>query len=463
MSRVFAPAGTVRRGRPAGNGANDKFSNRAFPPEGCVFFMEFLIVGLLLAVLLLLVFVLLKSSDRKPVDELSRTLREEIAAGRTANRDDSRAFNELTVSALNAATAAQKSQLEIFSRQISELSANEQKYFEGLRESVDAKLSRIQQNNDHHLEEMRKTVDEKLQSTLEKRLTESFKRVSESLDAMHKGLGEMKSLAVGVGDLKRVLTNVKTRGTWGEVQLGSMLEEVLTPSQYRKNVSTKHNRDLVEFAVILPGQRTADGSGKEVLLPIDAKFPMEDYQRLLDADDRNDAEAREAASKALELVLKNCAKDIFEKYVSPPDTTDFAIMFLPTEGLFAEVARRPGLLDQLQRQYRVVTAGPTTLWSILNSLQMGFRTLAIEKRSGEVWKLLEAVKAEWSKYDEVLSNLHRKITQAAGSVEDTQRRVRVIGRKLRDVQQLESSAAGELLELSPENLSGEPLEEEPLP
>ena len=421
--------------------------------------MDFLLVGLLIAILLFLVFILLKLSDRSWADALEKTLREELAAGRNSNREEAKVLHDFTISTLNAATSSQKDQLELFAKQISELSANEQKYFESLRESVDAKLSRIQQNNNQQLEEMRKTVDEKLQSTLEQRLTESFKRVSESLDAMHKGLGEMKSLATGVGDLKRVLTNVKNRGTWGEVQLGAMLEEILIPSQYRTNISPKHNRDVVEFAIVLPGQRFADGDGREVLLPIDAKFPMEDYQRLLDAEERNDLEARESASKALENVLKNCAKDIQEKYVFPPETTDFAIMFLPSEGLFAEAARRPGLFDILQRRYRVVIAGPTTLWSILNSLQMGFRTLAIEQRSSEVWKLLEAVKTEWSKYDDVLSSLHRKINQAAGSVEETQRRVRVIGRKLKNVQQLDYSTANTMLKLSPENITAEVIED----
>ncbi|MDD3153499.1 MAG: DNA recombination protein RmuC [Victivallaceae bacterium] len=322
------------------------------------------------------------------------------------------------------------------------LSDRQDQRLEQMRVALEHNLQSIQKDNAEKLEKMRETVDEKLQTTLEKRLSDSFKLVSERLEQVCKGLGEMRSLATGVGDLKRVLTNVKARGTWGEIQLGAMLEEVLTREQYCENVSTKNNTERVEFAVRLPGKGDADNA---VLLPIDAKFPVEDYQRILDAADNADPEALENAARQLEVRIKGCAKDISDKYVNPPVTTDFAILYLPTEGLFAEVVRRPGLTDLLQRQYRVVVAGPTTLWSILNSLQMGFRTLAIEKRSSEVWKTLEAVKAEWCKYAEALEAVQKKIQQASESISSTQVRVRAVGRKLREVNAMESTAAADAL------------------
>jgi DNA recombination protein RmuC len=290
---------------------------------------------------------------------------------------------------------------------------------------------------------MRLTVDEKLQGTLEKRLGESFKQVSERLEQVHKGLGEMQSLATGVGDLKKVLTNVKTRGTWGEVQLGALLEQVLSPDQFASNVSTKGNAERVEFAVKLPGQ----GMDKSeiVWLPIDAKFPIEDYQRLIEAQERADLEGIEAAGKDLENRVRSCARDICEKYLAPPSTTDFGILYLPIEGLFAETIRRTGLIEGIQRNYRVIVAGPTTLWSILNSLQMGFRTLAIEKRTSEVWNLLAGVKTEWTKYGEVLDTVQKKLNQASETIEKAKVRSRAIGRKLKDVQELPATEAKVLL------------------
>ncbi|MGD0898808.1 MAG: DNA recombination protein RmuC [Thermoguttaceae bacterium] len=322
--------------------------------------------------------------------------------------------------------------------------ANDKRLTE-VRIAVEQNLKNIQQDNAKSLEQMRQTVDEKLQGTLEKRLGESFKLVSQQLEQVYKGLGEMQSLAVGVGDLKRVLTNVKARGTWGEVQLDRMLEQVLCPDQYDKNVATKDDAERVEFAIKLPGR----GESKDdiVWLPIDAKFPIEDYQRLQDAQERGDAEAADTAGRQMENRIKLCAGDIGDKYLSPPRTTDFGILFLPTEGLFAEVIRRPGLSELLQREYKVVVAGPTTLWSLLNSLQMGFRTLAIQQRSSEVWNLLAAVKTEFGKYGDVLVKVQKKLQEATNTIDTAAVRTRAIERKLRGVQELPASDAQSVLML----------------
>jgi DNA recombination protein RmuC len=305
---------------------------------------------------------------------------------------------------------------------------------ENIRRGVEESLARIQQDNSAKLEQMRQTVDEKLHATLEKRLSESFKQVSERLELVHKGLGEMQSLAAGVGDLKKVLSNVKTRGVFGEVQLAALLEQVMAPEQYEKNVATRPgSRERVEFAIKLPG-----GDGAPVLLPIDAKFPLEDYQRLQAAEELGDVTAVEMAGKALEARVKLEAKSIAEKYLEPPHTTEFALLYLPFEGLFGEVLRRPGLFDQIQRQWRVTICGPTNLLAYLNSLQMGFRTLAIQKRSSEVWNVLGTVKAEFGKFAEVLANTKRQLQTVANSIDQAETRTRQIERKLKDVQTLES-------------------------
>ena len=337
----------------------------------------------------------------------------------------------------------QKTQLDNMSEAIAKLSESNEKKLEAVRQTVEGKLESIRSDNAKQLEQMRQTVDEKLQGTLEKRLGESFKQVSERLELVHKGLGEMQTLATGVGDLKKVLTNVKTRGTWGEVQLGALLEQVLSPDQFAVNVATKGGGERVEFAVRLPGQ----GADRDevVWLPIDAKFPVEDYQRLVDAQERADVECVESAGKQLENRVKLCARMISDKYLEPPHTTDFGILFLPTEGLFAEVIRRTGLMECVQRESRVVIAGPTTLWSILNSLQMGFRTLAIQKRSSEVWNLLAAVKTEWTKYGDVLESVQKKLNQAAETIETAKVRSRAVGRKLKDVQELPVGETSPLL------------------
>lgn len=311
-----------------------------------------------------------------------------------------------------------------------------------LRGAVDNRLREIQAQNAAELEKMRHTVDEKLQSTLEQRLGQSFRLVGERLDQVLKGFGEMQALAAGVGDLKRVLSNVKTRGTWGEMQLGNLLEQVLTPEQYEANVATKPgSRERVEFALKLPGR---DEAGP-VWLPIDAKFPHEDYERLLAAQEAADAAGVEVAARELERRIKLEAQTIRDKYIAPPHTTDFAILFLPTEGLYAEVIRRPGLCEALQRDCRVSIMGPTTLAAHLNALQMGFRTLAIEKRSSEVWRVLGAVKTEFGKFGDVLKKVKSQLSAAANTLDDAETRTRQMSRKLKDVEALPQDQAAALL------------------
>ena len=321
------------------------------------------------------------------------------------------------------------------------------KTLEENRKTLETQFQRIQESNEKKLDEMRKTVDEKLQNTLEKRLGESFKLVSERLEEVHKGLGEMQELATGVGDLKRVLSNVKTRGTFAEVQLGALLEQILTSNQYAKNVRPRpDSNEIVEYAIRLPGPN--DGNKTPIWLPIDAKFPTADYERLQEAAESGDAEKVNRASNALIKAVESSAADIRTKYVSPPHTTDFAILFLPTEGLYAEVVRRPETLERLQSTHRVVPAGPTTLAAILNSLQMGFRTLAIEKRSSEVWKVLSAVKTEFGRFGIVLDKVKKQLDTASKSIDQTGTRSRAIERKLNTVEQLPASEdAGALLGL----------------
>jgi DNA recombination protein RmuC len=342
-------------------------------------------------------------------------------------------------------------------QQLATLAADNEKRLGEVRSTLETKLSAIQQDNAAKLEQMRATVDEKLQSTLETRLGESFKLVSERLEAVQRGLGEMQSLASGVGDLKRVLTNVKTRGILGEMQLGALLDQMLTPEQYAANVPTVPGSDeRVEFAIRLPGGERDD----HVWLPIDAKFPREDYERLLDAQQLADVEAMERAANALERRVRDEAKTIRAKYIAPPATTDFAILFLPTEGLYAEIIRRPGLFDSLQREQRVIVAGPTTLAALLNSLQMGFRTLAIQQRSSEVWQLLGAVKNEFGKFGDVLKMVRKKLDEAGKHIDATAVRTRAIERKLRDVESLPGEQAQQLLG-EPLNSDEELVEDQP--
>jgi len=312
-----------------------------------------------------------------------------------------------------------------------------------VRTAVEQRLATLQQGNEAKLEQMRATVDEKLHATLEQRLGESFKQVADRLEQVHRGLGEMQLLAKDVGSLNRVLTNVKSRGVFGEVQLAGLLEQVFTPEQYASNVETVPNTGArVEFAIRLPGRRD---DGAPCWLPIDAKFPREDYERLLDAQERADAPAAEAAGRAIEARLRAEAKTIHDKYVAPPHTTEFAILFVPTEGLYAEALRRPGLMEALQREYRVTLAGPTTLLATLSSLQMGFRTLALEKRSAEVWEVLGAVKTEFAKFGAVLDKTKKKLSEAADTIDDAQTRTRAMTRKLKSVEALTDARTQALL------------------
>ncbi len=319
------------------------------------------------------------------------------------------------------------------------------------RETLEQKFLQIQESNEKKLDEMRKTVDEKLHETLEKRLGESFKLVSERLEAVQRGLGEMQNLASGVNSLQKVLSNVKERGTWGEYQLGSILADILTPDQYAQNVATKEGRESVEFAVKLPGRN--DTEGKPVWLPIDSKFPRESYERLVDASTRADADGVKVASDELRRAVEKMAKDVQEKYINPPVSTDFAILFLPTEGLYAEVLRQPGLQDTLQQKYRVLAAGPTTLSAILNSLRVGFQTIAIEKRASEVWQVLGAVKTEFGKFGDFLEKAKRQIDTVSKTLDDSSKRTRALERRLRQVKELPATQSGEILAITGEILA----------
>ena len=321
--------------------------------------------------------------------------------------------------------------------------ANDQK-LAGIEKKLEAEVNKMRESNEQKLEQMRVTVDEKLHGTLEKRLGESFGQVVDKLAEVQKGLGEMQNLATGVGDLKRVLTNVKNRGSWGEVQLGRQLEDMLTPEQYESNVMVKPgSRDVVEFAVRLPGRV----EGEVVYLPIDAKFPQEDYERLLTAQDSGDIERIEAEGKAIEKAVKAQAATIAEKYIVPPNTTDFAIMYLPTEGLYAEVIRRPGLASELQNKHHVLITGPTTLMAILNSLQMGFRTLRIEKSAGDVVRLLGAVKTEFEKYAGVWEKLDKQLGTVQNTVQSVSTRTRAINRSLKNIEAIDPAISSGMLEL----------------
>jgi len=390
------------------------------------------------------------SQNRKEFTENSRELRQELIK---------------TLTELNKTNSEmQKAQLDSFSLNLKNMSDTQIKQLENLykslneltkstQETLKTEIRFLQDKNEKKLEEIRNTVDEKLQSTLEKRLTESFKTVGERLESVYKGLGEMKTLASDVGDLKRVLTNVKQRGTFGELQLKNILEDILTKEQYIEKAKIKPGtQEQVEFAIKIPSK---DEDNKYILLPVDSKFPREDYERILDAQQKSDPQALELAIKSLIRTINNEAKDIKEKYINPPATTDFAIMFLPVESLFAEVLRIPGLFEKIRKEHSIVITGPTTITAILNSLQMGFRTLAIEKRSFEVWKVLGAVKTEFEKFGKDLINVKMRLQQAAEQIEKTEKKTIMIGRKLKGVEKIEDSESEKLLEIETEN----PIEE----
>lgn len=385
--------------------------------------------------------------ERAVRDEASKSRQEAdaaAAAARKENADSTRALADSLQKRMAENASLQLEHLNSFARRLESLTKSNDEKMEKLRETIEQRLRAIQEDNAGKLEQMRATVDEKLQSTLEKRLGESFKLVSERLETVHKGLGEMQTLAAGVGDLKKVLSNVKTRGIWGEIQLGALLEQLLTREQYAENVATKKgSADRVEFAVRLPG---GDDSEEAVWLPIDSKFPFEHYQRVIEASEAGDAKLVEESLKNLETQIRLEARRIRDKYIDPPGTTDFAILFLPVEGLYTEALRRPGLWDTLQRDCRVVIAGPTTLSAFLNSLQMGFRTLTIQKRSSEVWRLLGEVKTEFGKFGDVLDKTKKKLQEASNSISDAAVRTRAIERKLGGVQELPSGDLPQAIE-----------------
>ncbi|WP_425259943.1 DNA recombination protein RmuC [Rubrivivax sp. RP6-9] len=386
---------------------------------------DWLVPALLALCLLLLVWIALRRPDDAALQRLEAELRDELGRQGQAGRDDLANFQRLLLAHSGEQARTQNEQL----RQ--------------LAEATERRLLALQVGNEQKLDQMRATVDEKLHATLEQRLGESFKQVADRLEQVHKGLGEMQVLARDVGALHRVLSNVKTRGIYGEVQLAGLLEQVFTPEQYATHVATvPGSSERVEFALRLPGQRQ---DGAPLWLPIDAKFPREDYERLLDAQDRADAPAAEAASRAIETRLRLEARSIREKYVAPPHTTDFGILFVPTEGLYAEALRRPGLLEALQREHKVMLAGPTTLLATLTSLQMGFRTLALEQRSAEVWDVLGAVKTEFGRFGEVLAKTKKKLDEASSSIDAAEVRTRAMARQLKGVEALPEARALQLL------------------
>lgn len=399
-------------------------------------------------------------------DKLERELRREIGDNSRSSRQELATtfatFQQTLVQQSAEAIRTQNTQIDAFAQQLTLLqktlsdtlttqlqsvSESNARRMGEVRETLEKQLAQLQQTNSAKLDEMRKTVDEKLQTTLETRLGESFKQVADRLEQVHKGLGEMQTLAQGVGDLKHLLTNVKTRGIFGEAQLSALLEQVFTVDQYAAQVVTRRGgKNPVDFAIKLPGR---SDSGEPLWLPIDAKFPNEDYERLLDAQQRADVLGAEIAGKALEVRIRNEAKSIAEKYIDPPYTTDFAILFLPTEGLYAEVLRRPGLMEFLQRDHRVTLAGPTTLLAMLNSLQMGFRTLALEKRSSEVWQVLGAVKTEFGKFGDVLAKVKSQTETVLNTLSSAEQRSRVMGKALRNVEALPEVDSARLLPLDP--------------
>ena len=358
--------------------------------------------------------------------------------------------NETLLNGLGVLGQNQGERLQAFAETISKLTASNEAKLEDVRKTVEAKLKELRDDNGARLEEMRRTVDEKLQTTLEKRLGESFQLVSDRLEKVHQGLGEMQNLATGVGDLKKVLTNVKTRGNWGEVQLGALLEQMLTPNQYEKNVRPNpSSSEVVEYAIKLPGRGEDDSV---VWLPVDAKFFVEDYKRLHEAQERADLAAIEESTKALRDAVLKCAKDISTKYLNPPHTTDFGVMFVPTEGLFAEILRIPNVVEELQGKHRVVLTGPTTFAAVLNSLQMGFKTLSIQKQSSEVWKTLGLVKTEFSKFGDSLEAVKKSLLAATNKIETVGVRSRAVERSLRKVEELPggvpSNPVADLLQIS---------------
>ncbi|MFM9903243.1 MAG: DNA recombination protein RmuC [Pyrinomonadaceae bacterium] len=382
----------------------------------------------------------------KKISDLQESNQTKLDAIRKENSDGLKSSNELISTTLEGLKKEQKEQLDGLAQQLRDLAESNQSSLERIRNTFDERVKELQEGNEKKLEEMRKTVDEKLHDTLEKRLGESFKLVSEQLVTVHQGLGEMQTLATGVGDLKRVLTNVKARGTWAEVQLGNLLEQTLTANQYDKNVAVNPDSgERVEFAIKLPGPK--DDPSISVWLPIDSKFPQEDYLKVQDAADSGDPILMQTAVDGLARAVRIAAKDISGKYVCPPHTTDFAIMFLATEGLHAEILRQPALVDELQRTHRVVIAGPTTLSAIMSSLRMGFQTLAVEKRASEVWQVLGAIKTEFGKFGTVLAKVKKQLNTASKTIDATGVRSRAMERHLKSVEEMPELEVTEILAL----------------
>ena len=426
---------------------------------------EWIVPALLVVLVLLVVWSALRRADDAPIRRLEAALRDELGRQAQASRGDLGTFQQVLLAQSGDVARTQNEQIDSFrgqlaatqaqteaalrrfsetlAEQLQKLAEANERRLNDVKQAVDARLVALQDGNEKKLDQMRATVDEKLHATLEQRLGESFKQVADRLEQVHKGLGEMQTLARDVGALNRVLTNVKTRGIFGEVQLAGLLEQVFTPEQFATNVATvPGSKERVEFAIKLPGQRQ---DGAPLWLPIDAKFPREDYERLLDAHERADPQAAEAAAKAIETRLRLEAKTIREKYVAPPHTTDFGILFVPTEGLYAEALRRPGLVEGLQREFKVMLAGPTTLLATLTSLQMGFRTLALEKRSAEVWEVLGAVKTEFAKFGDVLAKTKKKLEEASNTIDQAETRTRAMVRQLKGVEALPEARAMQLL------------------
>ena len=424
--------------------------------------MPDLIIPFLLLVDTVLLFALLLKKQNNRKDEqilLLENLEKEFQRMETSMKDEFRRNRDETASSskqtreeisdsilkrMSEIANMQKDQLTTFSNQLTQLTGSNEDKLDKMRETIETKIRHLQDENSKKLDEMRATVDEKLQTTLEKRLGESFKQVSDRLELVHQGLGEMQTLASGVGDLKKVLSNVKSKGVLGEYQLESILDQLLTPSQYARNVKTKDGSNAnVEFAIKLPGR---EDKNKQIWLPIDAKFPTEDFQNLMDAYELGSIEKIAEHKKLMAARIKLFAKDINEKYIDPPNTTDFALMFLPFEGLYAEVLRIAGLFEDIQRIYKVVITGPTTISAFLNSLQMGFRTLAIEKRSSEVWELLGAIKTEFSNFGSILEKTHKKLQEASNVIDQASTRSRAIERKLKNVQELPKADSIKLID-----------------
>lgn len=424
--------------------------------------MNELLTGLILlfAIIIIGLMALLLFNQKRILQSAGKDLREELRLAREENRNTGKELreeisaglkgtNDTIFNTLGKMGQTQQLQLDNMTNQVKELTDSSQKELEKIRSTFDTRVKELQEGNEKKLDAMQKVVDEKLQDTLEKRLSESFNQVSKRLEEVYRGLGEMQKLAVDVGDLKKVLSNVKARGTWAEIQLGTILEQVLTKDQYAKNVQVNpESREMVDYAIRLPGP---EGDPDVCLwLPLDSKFPQEDYLRIYEASEEGNPASLQKAAEELARRVRSAAKDIEGKYICPPHTTDFAIMFLATEGLYAEVLRQPGLVEELQHQYRVVVAGPTTITAILNSLRMGFQTLSIEKQAAEVWRVLGAVKTEFGKFGDALSKVKKQIDTASKSIESTETRTRAMERRLKAVEKIPEKEASEVLSLSEE-------------